>query len=388
MGSISITRASHSLNHEKEFKHAVEKIESAVQNALTSDKKYENVGVLSLRWVNDDLNLGQIETELLDTFKTTFNYATESYIIPATSYNAAATGVKRKLGSFMAKYDNASSLAIVIYQGHSHYAQHGIVPQQLVLFGSSNPAAPAIPWSFIEANLSIEGDTLAILDSCFSSAAAMTGLNTEYLVASAFESPASAIIQRSFTRRLIDLFKSQINPEMTVAQIHAKLVNQANQPGSGLDYTFVHIACDNKQSITLRPLRHMPRELAALKKGDELADGKVLVSVLLEGKTSIPSVSEWETWLARAIPEDVADIKIEAVFETGSALCLMTMPIAVFDMLKGHNHEGAYGFVAYVESNNLMNTHGFRSQASGFLTARQGNVQMPRREPKPTSSTE
>lgn len=111
----------------------MEKIESAVQNALTSDKKYENVGVLSLRWVNDDLNLGQIETELLDTFKTTFNYATESYIIPATSYNAAATGVKRKLGSFMAKYDNASSLAIVIYQGHSHYAQHGIVPQQLVL---------------------------------------------------------------------------------------------------------------------------------------------------------------------------------------------------------------------------------------------------------------
>ncbi|KAJ9208406.1 hypothetical protein DTO166G4_9266 [Paecilomyces variotii] len=50
-------------------------------------------------------------------------------------------------------------------------------------------------------------------DSYSATATAMTGLNTEYLVASAFESPASALILSSFTRRLIDLFKGQISHE-------------------------------------------------------------------------------------------------------------------------------------------------------------------------------
>lgn len=234
----------------------------------------------------------------------------------------------------------------------------------------------------IDAHMFIDGDVLAILDSCFSSAAAMVGGQIEYLVASGFESPASAFIHRSFTRRLIELLRSQINPVTTVAQIHAKLVSQANQPANRLDNTPVHIAANNKPSITLRPLQGVPREVAALNKGDELADGKILVSVLLQGKTSIPSVREWEIWLARAIPEKVADIKIEAVFETGSILCLMTMPIAVYDMLKGHHPEGAYGFVAYVDSNNIMNTDGFRAEALGLISARHGNIQIPRREPK------
>jgi hypothetical protein len=156
-----------------------------------------------------------------------------------------------------------------------------------------------------------------------------------------------------------------------VAQIHATLVDQANQPGSGLDSTPVHVACEGKNSITLRPLKSPPRELSLLKKGDELADGKVLVSVLLQGKTTIPNIKEWEAWLATAIPEDVADIKIEAIFESGSTLCLVTMPVTVFDMLRP---EGAYWFVAYVGSNNLMNTNSFRSEALGLLSSRQGNV--------------
>jgi hypothetical protein len=103
-----------------------------------------------------------------------------------------------------------------------------------------------------------EGDVLAILNSCFATAAATRGPKAEYLVASAFESQASSSIQRSFTLRLIDLLRSQIYPEMTVAQIHATLVDQANQPGSGLDSTPVHVACEGKNSITLRPLKTPP----------------------------------------------------------------------------------------------------------------------------------
>jgi hypothetical protein len=88
--------------------------------------------VISLRWENDDLNLGQVEAELLDLFEKVFHYKTESFMIPATSPNAAGKAVRRKLMDFISKYDSASSLAIVIYEGHSDCTIHGRA-QQLVL---------------------------------------------------------------------------------------------------------------------------------------------------------------------------------------------------------------------------------------------------------------
>jgi hypothetical protein len=123
MSSIPSTRASHALHHENGFKDAVKAIEKAVKNALVSDKKYNRVGVISLRWWNDDLSLGPIEAELLNIFKDVFHYETESFIIPAVSSENAARAVNRKLGDFFAKYDNPTSLAIVIYEGHSAYNQ-------------------------------------------------------------------------------------------------------------------------------------------------------------------------------------------------------------------------------------------------------------------------
>jgi hypothetical protein len=45
-----------------------------VTNALVSDKKYNYVGIISLHWWNDDLSLGLIKAELLDTFKNVFRY--------------------------------------------------------------------------------------------------------------------------------------------------------------------------------------------------------------------------------------------------------------------------------------------------------------------------
>lgn len=133
MDSIPITRAAHALRHETEFKDAVKKIETAIQNALVSDKKYKDVGVISLRWENDDLNLGQVEGELLDLFKKGFHYKTESFIIPATSSDAAGRAVNRKLADFVSKYDNTTSLVIVVYEGHSNYVAHGSAQQFILL---------------------------------------------------------------------------------------------------------------------------------------------------------------------------------------------------------------------------------------------------------------
>jgi hypothetical protein len=87
------TRSTHSLTHEPNFKTAINSINRAVQRAVGTSKKYANSAALSLRWQNDDLELGPITTELLDTFKILYGFKTESYIIPATMSHVDAMGV-------------------------------------------------------------------------------------------------------------------------------------------------------------------------------------------------------------------------------------------------------------------------------------------------------
>jgi hypothetical protein len=215
-------------------------------------------------------------------------------------------------------------------------------------------------------------DLLFIMDCCYASIAAAgpESGNFEYLVASAQESMASPIVETSFSRRLIDILLSLEEP-VTVAQVHEILVNQANDPRSRLDYTPVHVVRASKPSITLSPVIRVPRELKSLRRDRDHSDGKVLVSVLVRGKTTIPDIVQWKKWLAREIPSDVADIQVEAVFDSHSALCLLTLPIAVWDMAK--NNE-AFSFIAYVESSNLMNSDAFNAVSTGILESRSGNV--------------
>ena len=217
--------------------------------------------------------------------------------------------------------------------------------------GSLAPQSVSLPWTFLEGYLIADGDVLVIMDTCCATAAAMGQGDIEYLVARAFESSATDKIQRSFSRRLIDLLTDPSCQEITVAQIHAKLVTMANQPATQLDYTPVHVATKEKPSITLCRLDKSTREAIDVRKTDELADGKVLVYFSLRGESSTPGIEDWKPWLSSAIPEAVADVKVEAVFNSSSSLCLMTLPIAVWDMLKDNE---AFQFVAFVESNNLF----------------------------------
>ena len=247
-----------------------------------------------------------------------------------------------------------------------------------------NHGGVTLPWGLIDPQLIVDGDVLAIMDSCFTTASAMGPGEIEYLVSSAFESPATTNFSTSFSRRLIDLLTRLQPREITVAQIHAKLVNKANDPKSSLEYTPVHVAFIKKPSITLRPLYRAPKELSSLKKADQLSDGKVLVSVLLQGKTSIPDVEKWKDWLSKDIPENIADVKLEAVFDSSSSLCLLTLPTAVWNMLKANE---SFKFVAFVKGNDYMNARTENSGAphvwtpqSGIFGSRPGNIQLSQQE--------
>src|ERR1700735_3942574 len=121
------------------------------------------------------------------------------------------------------------------------------------MFNDSGAVYPAnvqrVSWEAVESEFRGESDVLFIMDCCFATAAAMgpSGENFEYLVASAKESIASSVIEKNFSRRLIDLLRNLDSPT-TVAQVHAKLVKQANDPVNKLEYSPVHVASAMKSS--------------------------------------------------------------------------------------------------------------------------------------------
>lgn len=213
----------------------------------------------------------------------------------------------------------------------------------------------SLPWGFVETALAFtDGDVVFILDSPFPSRAAINCEDIEYLAISAFRPPAARSIDVSLTRQLIDLL-GQVDTEITISQIHAKLAVHANSPGNQLGLIPVHFPAKNKPSITLRPIGACQRQLRGLRKASDLSDGKVLVTVrIVSDTTSVPDIVEQCIQsLSASIAEDVADIKIEGIFKfrPDSSLLLFTMPTAVWSMLR-HNH--SFDFVGVVQSHNLL----------------------------------
>ncbi|KAI1946802.1 hypothetical protein LOZ57_003572 [Ophidiomyces ophidiicola] len=341
------TRASHARSHEANFKRVVAKVNDAVRRAHASSKAYTRVHVVSFRWSNDDIGLGTIESDLLQAFRNSFNFKTESYLLQHQSPRLRLD-VSNYLNKLINKIDS-TSLLIVVYEGHSTTAgQH---QNQLLLHGARFPIAPTILWDLIHQPLTAcQGDVLVVLDCCAAAVAALQESEVEFLVASAFESSTTANIATSFSSRLIELLESYAKTEVTVAQVHAQLVADAADPGKYLYNTPVHISPASKPSITLRPLNKPNRELTQLKKGDTCGDGKVLISVNLQGKYALPDFEEWKRWLAQDIPDGIADIKIQAVFGAASTFCLFTVPVEVWDMMKD---DDAYAFVQFVNTDNF-----------------------------------
>ncbi|PYH72747.1 uncharacterized protein BO88DRAFT_473416 [Aspergillus vadensis CBS 113365] len=250
-------------------------------------------------------------------------------------------------------YDSSDTLFVIVYEGHSN-AYYDIPNACVSIMGSAREPTVSLPWGFVETALAFtDGDVIFILDSPFPSRAALNCEDIEYLVVSAFRSPAARGIDVSLTRRLIDLL-NQVDTEITLSQIHAKLTVHANRPDSQLGLIPVHFPAKYKPSITLRPLGARPRQLRGLRKADDLSDGKVLVTVRISDTTSVPDIVEQcIQCLSESIAEDVADIKIEGVFKFSpdSSLLLLTMPTAVWSMLR-HNH--SFDFVGVVQSHNLL----------------------------------
>lgn len=113
--------------------------------------------------------------------------------------------------------------------------------------------------------------------------------DVEYLVVSVFVSSATDNTQRSFSENLIDLLNDPSCQEITVTQTNTCEVESACN--TIRSYTCSCLDKGKKQYITFCCLDRSTREVIDIRKTGELADRKVLLSVLLRGKTSIPTSS-------------------------------------------------------------------------------------------------
>ncbi|RAK89070.1 hypothetical protein BO79DRAFT_217776 [Aspergillus costaricaensis CBS 115574] len=278
-----ITSAVHSLSHAETFSEALKTINEGVTRALPSKRQYKQGIVLSLRWEDDDLDGKDID-EFLRLFETIYGFKTDSFLLPSAPIAEVALAMQAKIRTMLSMYDSSDTLFIIVYGGHSN-AYYDIPIACVSIMGSMREPTVSLPWGFVETALAFtDGDVVFILDSPFPSRAAINCEDIEYLAVSAFRSPAAKGIDVSLTRRLIDLL-NQVDTEITISQIHAKLAVHANRPGSQLGLIPVHPPAKNKPSITLRPIGACPS-----------------VSDIVE--QCIQSLSE-------SIAGDVADIKIE-----------------------------------------------------------------------------
>ena len=84
------------------------------------------------------------------------------------------------------------------------------------------------------------------MDSCAAAVADLRSPKHEHLFASAFESFTTTEVNDSVARRLIDLLQSNDGCDITVVQVHAKLMNNAREPNGLLNVSPVHVAPQEK----------------------------------------------------------------------------------------------------------------------------------------------
>ena len=322
---------------------------------------------MEFAWLHETLNI--LETVLRDVYG-----FVSLRLILKTDWDSAK--VARWLVVELMKIVNSvddQSLIIFYYAGHGELSgptnvlmlTSAEIPVKLPDGSTADYARQIKFHSVMEVTLELsESHTLYILDCCYASAAALR-VNSELIAATAMENlsvPGSSGFSRVLTETLMELNGASI----TAAQLHAKLMKEATgKPGFGLTFTPIHAELHQGMdgSITIASLlpqgpSNVPPHLRTPRPDPTKAiftsdDPKVIIRVRLQTDRGIPDVDFFKRWLGTNMPPYIKDIDIElSGWNIGrSSTLLITLPVAVWDVLRPHD---AYSFVDYVRSNNLV----------------------------------
>ena len=255
--------------------------------------------------------------------------------------------------------------------------------------------SPTVQWLGIQNMLEqAECDVLILLDCCCgASSTSETGNGvTEVIAACGFETWAPGVGEHSFTYCLFkELFHWRKDPLCSVAMLHSRVLSSMKQPkprtfGSRSDEqrkTPIYSILTNEglpRSIELKPLppRHLralelpasstpptsssathfnhlltessQRSLEEVWPDPEFKHPKVLISLALDEDQWL-STSDWKDWLS-SVPAMAKSAKVEGIYKSDSTLVLLSLPVAVWDMLP---QDAAVSFLGFIRSENLVN---------------------------------
>ncbi|KAL9596662.1 MAG: hypothetical protein Q9219_005657 [cf. Caloplaca sp. 3 TL-2023] len=344
----------------------------------------DQLGVDIATWANDDLGVATEIDELEFLFQHMYQYRTDQWKIPDhRSHNALVRRIMQSLEDF----ESSDKLFIVYYGGHGYMNED----RQCV-------------WLCIQTNLEeADSDVLILLDCCAaaSSAGGYGHGITELIAACGFEDYAPGVGEHSFTRSLIEELRyyGQRPGPISTAFLHNKILARAKKswnPRYVSDGTrerrktpiHIHLADRSKQRcIELTPISQSPKlrdliyqqgleqphalssspsedvdmsdpnisshtSLSEVWPDREHNSPKVLISVALE-EDQFLRTEDILDWL-KSFPAIARSVNIEGIHKSDSTLLLLSLPVAVWDMIPANP---AITFVAFVRSRNLLYFH-------------------------------
>ena len=278
------------------------------------------------------------------------------------------------------------------------------------IFSTGAEDSATLPWYGLQTSLEqADSDVLILLDCC--AAASCTGGSgngvTEVIAACGFETWAPGVGEHSFTRSLISALEDweDRHPPLSGAVLHSEILSRIKywnpkyhnvtqhqrREGAERRKTPIHITVsnqDNERSIVLSPIKPPPElssepssslisphgltpEAASASSAESealtsspLSDHDTFKEVCGQPKDHCPTVlitlaleddqrlatRDWAKWLQSA-PGIIKYGHVEGIYHSDSILVLLTLPVAIWDLLPNHP---AVKFISFVRSWELM----------------------------------
>ncbi|KAG9248593.1 hypothetical protein BJ878DRAFT_572243 [Calycina marina] len=350
--------------------------------AQANRSPYRTVSVLLLRW-EDDLSVEEDVQDLEKIFREQYNYQTESWCIPSTPNPTAKLSMQMAQHMEFARSDH---LLIVYYTGY------GFVGPDHHLYWACNAREDStrLKWDGIRCLLEdAQSDILLLLDSCAVADAGTAGGHgvKQALAAYTPEHSQRETGPRSFTSYLVEAlgklgtgrpFTIQRLHEEIISQKHTRLLQQNNglSNGSGKSVSAANermpvcftLTPGTLQSISLSPLGGQVADSASplgaldglmsqpephgvrINTSAELTfeEPRALVCTTFLGEPS-QDMTSFKHWLHNT-PVAAAKIAVEGMFHGPPTVLLVSMPIAIWNVIAA---DRTCCFLGYVNSHNM-----------------------------------
>ncbi|KAL8761030.1 MAG: hypothetical protein Q9184_002819 [Pyrenodesmia sp. 2 TL-2023] len=328
---------------------------------IATPSRYCDVYALLLLWEHDDLGVRTEVDELDEVFRTVYRYRTGKWLIPSTKSHLALV---RRITQALEEADSSDQLLVVYYGGHAASSAGGSgngITELIAACGFESEAPGVGEHSFTRSlieELRYYGRRPGSISSAFLHnkvlARAMKSWNPRYASERAQENETDQPQER------------QRAPERRRTPIHIHLADQCNQRCIELTPLPIPLSSGPHQTPSSTGSSAPSTEEADLSDPNDSSQTslteawpdpcfnlpKVLIRVSLE-EEQIYRTGDWIEWL-KSIPALANSVSVEGVYSSNSTLLLLSLPVAVWDLLP---EDPAISFISFVKSCNLMPTN-------------------------------